>query len=136
MTITVHTYNPYVPTELITAFLWRCVTVAGQPTEIRDSLGIWYGKSQFRVLLREDPEGVDGFQQPPARFNIGSDRGYLYYPRMLDFCKKCRQSGHKENTCDIVRCHNCNKDGHLAKNCQAAKTCDGCGAEGHLLRQC
>ncbi|MBN3312985.1 ZCHC3 protein, partial [Atractosteus spatula] len=75
-TITVLTYNHYVPTELVTAYLGRYVTVVG------------------------------------------------------------RQSGHKENTCDIVRCHNCNKEGHLAKTCWAAKKCDGCGAKGHLLRQC
>ncbi|MBN3322766.1 ZCHC3 protein, partial [Atractosteus spatula] len=134
-TITVCTYNPYVPTERVTAYLGRYVTVVGKPTEVRDE-GVWYGKCQYRVLLKEDPESVDGFQHPPARFNIGADRGYLYYPRMPDFWSKCRQSGHKANTCDIVRCHNCNEDGHLAKACRAAKKCDGCGAEGHLLRQC
>ncbi|MBN3314941.1 ZCHC3 protein, partial [Atractosteus spatula] len=134
-TITVHTHNPYVPTERVTAYLGRYVTVVGKPTEIRDD-GVWYGKRQYRVLLKEDPEGVDGFQQPPARFNIGADRGYLFFPWMPDFCNKCRQSGHKANTCDIVRCHNCNEDGHLAKTCRAAKKCNGCGAEGHLLRQC
>ncbi|MBN3319354.1 ZCHC3 protein, partial [Atractosteus spatula] len=73
------------------------------------------------LFLREDPEGVEGFQHPPAHFTIGANRGYLYYPRMPYYCKKCRKSGHKENTCDIVRCHNCNMEGHTAKNCQAAK---------------
>uniref|UniRef100_W5MX83 CCHC-type domain-containing protein n=1 Tax=Lepisosteus oculatus TaxID=7918 RepID=W5MX83_LEPOC len=135
-TITVHTYNPYVPTERVTAYLGRYVTVVGKPTEIRDEGGVWYGKRQYRVLLKEDPEGVDGFQHPLARFNIGADRGYLYYPRMPDFCNKCSQFCHKASMCDIARCHNCNENGHLAKTCRAAKRCDGCGAEGHLLRQC
>jgi len=56
--ITVHMYNPWVSEETICYFLGRYVTVLPGVKEIEDALGIWTGKRQFRVQLKDDSKAV------------------------------------------------------------------------------
>lgn len=54
----------------------RNISVLPQPVltilpgvrNIKDALGIWTGKRQFRVLLREDESDHDGYRHPPASY--------------------------------------------------------------------
>lgn len=69
--LTVHMFNPWVREETVRYFLGRHVKVLPGVKEIKDALGIWTGKRQFRVQLKEDTNGHDGFTHSPAAFTIG-----------------------------------------------------------------
>ncbi|KAJ8342118.1 hypothetical protein SKAU_G00320460 [Synaphobranchus kaupii] len=103
---------------------------------INDALDIWTGKRQFRVVLKEDLEGYDGYLHPPASFTIGADRGYLIYAGQPRFCRKCNRHGHTAETCTLQRCRNCEDLGHATKDCTEPKRCSICGSENHLYRRC
>ena len=122
--ITVHMYNPHVSVETVCAFLERYGKIMLPPEDSKDEFGIWNGKRYYKCLLKKDTGGYDGLAHPPAFFNIGADRGYLYYARQPLFCKKCRGSGHKEEECKE------------SKERQRPKQCHTCGANGHLWKVC
>ena len=135
--ITVHMYNPHVTPEAVSGFLARYARVEKTVEDCRDMFGIWNGKRQFYCALKKDPGGYDGLAHPPAFFTIGADRGCLYYARQPQFCKKCRGSGHREDTCKgLLRCRICTAEGHQAKDCPAPKACHACGSTGHLSKGC
>lgn len=134
--VTVHVYNPWVPEEAIRRFLFRYVTVLLGEREVKDVLGLWTGKRQYRVLLADDPVGYDGYRHPPATFTIGADRGYLSYAGQPMYCRKCSTYGHIADDCLQRRCRNCDELGHIMADCTKAKKCSLCGSDAHLYRHC
>lgn len=122
----------------------RNISVLPQPVltilpgvrNIKDALGIWTGKRQFRVLLREDESGHDGYRHPPASFTIGEDRGYLMYAGQPRFCRKCSTYGYLADACTQTRCRNCGTLGHVMRDCTVSKRCSLCNSEDHLFRHC
>lgn len=134
--VTVHSYNPWVTEETLRYFLSRYTTVLPGVREIRDALGIWTGTRQFRVLLKDDPDGYEGYVHPPAVFTVGADRGYLFYANQPRFCRKCNTYGHVADSCNRLRCRNCDGYGHATKECDQPKRCSLCGSTEHLFRQC
>ncbi|KAL7401365.1 hypothetical protein ABVT39_026944 [Epinephelus coioides] len=95
--ITVHMYNPWVSEEAVRYFLNRFMTVLPGVNEIKDALGIWTGKRQFQVQLREDRNGCEGYLHPPASFT--------------------KLSNHWPHNERLKRCSLCNSHTHLAKDC-------------------
>lgn len=134
--ITVQLYNPWVTEDATRRFLSRFVTVLPGVRDVRDLLGLWTGKRQYRVLLADDPVGYDGYRHPPATFTIGADRGYLSYAGQPMYCRKCSTYGHIADDCLQRRCRNCDELGHIMAECRKAKRCSLCGSEAHLYRQC
>uniref|UniRef100_A0A671NF48 CCHC-type domain-containing protein n=1 Tax=Sinocyclocheilus anshuiensis TaxID=1608454 RepID=A0A671NF48_9TELE len=134
--ITMHMYNPYVTDEALMAFLARYAEVLTPARYVRDRVGLWTGKRQFQVLLRTEENGLEGVMHPPAQFNIGADKGYLFYSRQPPFCRRCRRYGHNDGGCEEPRCLQCALLGHTAKECSAPKSCHSCGSLDHLMRDC
>lgn len=134
--VTVHMYNPHVGDAAVALFLGRYGKVDKPVKYLRDSYGIWSGRRQFRVLLRDDPDSSDGLQHPPAYFSLGGDRGFLFYSGQPSFCRQCRSFGHMAAGCTQFCCRNCGGAGHAAASCAAPRVCHGCGATGHLFRDC
>ncbi|KAJ8335361.1 hypothetical protein SKAU_G00387030 [Synaphobranchus kaupii] len=66
--VTVHMYNPYVADEVLRRFLSRYGEVLSEARWLRDGHGIWTGKRQFRVQLKKEARGFEGFLHPPALF--------------------------------------------------------------------
>ncbi|XP_055772038.1 uncharacterized protein LOC129848980 [Salvelinus fontinalis] len=134
--LTVHMFNPWVTEETLVCYLSRYVTILPGVRDIKDALGIWTGKRQFRVLLKEDESGHDGYRHPPASFSIGADRGYLMYAGQPRFCRKCSTYGHLADACTQTRCRNCGTLGHIMRDCTVPKRCSLCNSEDHLFRHC
>ena len=134
--VTVHVYNLWVTEETVRAFLGKYMTVIPGMREIKDALGIWTGKRQFRALLKDDQNGYDGFLHPPATFTIGADRGFLIYAGQPRYCRKCHTHGHTAESCTLQRCRNCEGLGHSMRECPEPKRCSICSSEEHLFRQC
>lgn len=134
--IMMHMFNPYVTDEALIAFLARYADVLTPARYVRDSVGLWTGKRQFQVLLRADENGFEGLMHPPAYFNIGADKGYLFFSRQPPFCKRCRRYGHNYGRCEEERCRRCSKLGHTARECSIPKACQCCGSLGHLMKEC
>lgn len=133
----VRMYNPFVEPHRIEGFFDRfCDIQPGSHQKRRDDLGIWTGLWQFRMFLRPDPEGVDGYRHPPASFSIGGNRGYCFYARQPKYCRRCLSFGHLAEGCSITRCHSCRQEGHLAKDCPKARSCTVCGSAEHTAEQC
>uniref|UniRef100_A0A9J7ZNB8 CCHC-type domain-containing protein n=1 Tax=Cyprinus carpio carpio TaxID=630221 RepID=A0A9J7ZNB8_CYPCA len=91
--------------------------------------------SPRRFLLRTE-NGLEGLMHPPAQFNIGADKGYLFYSRQPPFCRRCRRYGHNDGGCEEQRCLQCAQLGHIAKECTVPKSCHSCGSLDHLMRDC
>ncbi|GKF77048.1 reverse transcriptase domain-containing protein, partial [Tanacetum coccineum] len=91
-------------------------------------------KMRFDNNPRDNP-----VQQPPLkRQNVARD--YMVgnnknkgYARILPLCDKCKL--HHHGPC-LVRCGNCKKVGHQARDCWASTTmtCYGCRGKGHTKR--
>ena len=120
--VTVQMYNPFVTGAQISGFLSGYGDVLSVDRRVYDGLGFWTGKTSFQVLLREDPNGIDGMVHPPAQFNIAGDKGFLYYNRQPPFCRKCRVYGHGDGACNFVRCGrpSCRASGHESRDCPFA----------------
>lgn len=134
--LTVHMYNPWVSEETIRCFLGRHVKVLPGVRIIKDGLGLWTGKRQFRVKMEEDPNSEDGYRHPPAVFSIGADRGFLIYAGQPLVCRRCGGKGHEAANCNQVRCRNCNETGHSTRDCTVLKRCHLCESEEHMARDC
>ena len=134
--ITIHMYNPYVTKEQLVRFLANYGEVLTSSRRLMDSLGFWTGRTQFQVLLKEDLEGFEGLAHPPAFFNIGADRGFLFYSRQPPYCRKCRKQGHPDGACGFVRCRVCTAYGHEPRDCPHLGVCNICGKAGHFHRDC
>ena len=134
--VTVHMYNPYVTCEQIVAFLSAYGDVFPGSRKVMDLLGFWTGRTQFHVLLKADPNGIEGMAHPPAFFNIAADRGFLFYNRQPQFCRKCKKHGHSEGACGFVWCRDCKAYGHETRECPFPKMCSGCGKVGHMNKDC
>lgn len=134
--LTVHMYNPWVSEETIRCFLERHVKVLPGVKIIKDGLGLWTGKRQFRVKMEEDPNSEDGYRHPPAVFTIGADRGFLIYVGQPLVCRRCGGKGHEAAHCNQVRCRNCNDTGHSTRDCIELKRCHLCESEEHMARNC
>uniref|UniRef100_A0A8C4TGD6 CCHC-type domain-containing protein n=1 Tax=Erpetoichthys calabaricus TaxID=27687 RepID=A0A8C4TGD6_ERPCA len=134
--VTVHVFNPFVEEEDIVTFLsYYCESVSSLRW-IRDCYGIWTGKRQFKVTLKEDRNSADGLRHPPAYFSLGPNKGYLFYNGQLKHCNRCGQEGHLATFCSLVRCRNCDNLGHTAKTCPNDKRCDLCKEHGHVFQTC
>uniref|UniRef100_A0A3P9DU06 CCHC-type domain-containing protein n=1 Tax=Maylandia zebra TaxID=106582 RepID=A0A3P9DU06_9CICH len=134
--LTVHMYNPWVTEETIKYFLGRYVTVLPGVRKIKDGLGLWTGKRQFRVKLKMDMTTEDGYCHPPAVFSIGADRGFLVYAGQPQACRKCGSTGHNADNCEQVRCRSCGKNGHITRDCKEPRRCHLCGSDTHMARDC
>ena len=134
--LTVRMFNPFVESSKVEDFLERYCD--GEPTyrKVYDELGIWTGLRQYRVYLRSDESGVDGYRHPPASFSIGSDRGYPFYAWQPKYCRKCFSFGHLAEGCTTMRCRDCLETGHLAKDCPNSKVCNLCGSPDHTAWRC
>ncbi|CAJ0827080.1 617_t:CDS:2, partial [Entrophospora sp. SA101] len=61
-------------------------------------------------------------------------------------CTNCNRKGHVAKNCyaksikynDVPQklCHNCGRKGHWAKDCYASKQCNNCNGKGHLAKDC
>ncbi|XP_077060974.1 uncharacterized protein LOC143713527 [Siphateles boraxobius] len=134
--ITLHMFNPYVTDEALMTFLANYAEVLTPARYLKDGVGLWTGKRQFQVLLKTDESGFEGLMHPPAYFNIGADKGFLFYSRQPPFCRRCRRYGHVDGRCGEERCRRCFKLGHTAKDCSVPKTCHSCGSLDHLMKDC
>uniref|UniRef100_A0A3P9DFL4 CCHC-type domain-containing protein n=1 Tax=Maylandia zebra TaxID=106582 RepID=A0A3P9DFL4_9CICH len=134
--LTIHMYNPWVSEETIKYFLGRYVTVLPGVRKIKDGLGLWTGKRQFRVKLNVDTSTEDGYCHPPAVFSIGADRGFLVYAGQPQACRKCGSTGHNADRCEQMRCRSCGKIGHITKDCKEPRKCHLCDSETHMARDC
>ena len=71
------------------------------------------------------------FEGGGMNFRRGSSRGKSRAGRSHEM------EGRKSNTSNSVVCHNCDKDGHLARDCSKAKIkCYKCNELGHLAKYC
>lgn len=52
--------------------------------------------------------------------------------------RSCPEGGNDSGRFSMQSCYNCNKTGHIARNCTEAggKTCYICGKTGHISREC
>eukprot|EP00064_Thunnus_orientalis_P025573 superscaffoldBa00013273_g25963 len=128
-------YNPWVSEETVRYFLSRRNGFAWWK-EIKDALGIWTGKRQFRVQLKEQSKGHDSFAHQPAAFTIGRNSSFLIYAGQPRFCRKFNTYGHVAETCTQTPCRNCSGLGHSIKDCQETTRCNLCNSEEHLARNC
>ena len=132
--VTVHIFNPFVSAESVRRFLEQYGEVQPGERWIRDELGIWNGRRQFWVTLKDDGKG--GLLHPPAYFTIEGNKGYLFYRGQPAFCKGCLKHGHQVDGCKDLECKNCLGRGHLARDCKNPRRCRRCGGEGHLAHSC
>ncbi|KAI4900658.1 hypothetical protein NFI96_009740 [Prochilodus magdalenae] len=114
--VTAHVFNPFVSAESVRRFLLKYGEVQPGERWIRDELGIWNGRRQFWVTLKDDGKG--GLLHPPAYFTIEGNKGYLFYRGQPAFCKGCLKHGHQVDGCKDMECKNCLGRGHLARDCK------------------
>ncbi|ETN41359.1 uncharacterized protein HMPREF1541_03294 [Cyphellophora europaea CBS 101466] len=56
-------------------------------------------------------------------------------------CRKCGSEDHIAKECDIIKCDNCDAEGHVWRDCLAPKdwsrvTCRDCNEKGHTITRC
>ncbi|MBN3314464.1 ZCHC3 protein, partial [Atractosteus spatula] len=113
-------------------FLKRFVDIQGIGVKIMDKKNIWTGKRHFRVRFRANGSAPDGFLHPPASFEIGPNRGYLFYYGQ----PRCRKEGHNVVDCRERICRRCEGVGHLSSECKEERRCNLCGGAGHVFKDC
>ena len=133
--LVIHLYNPFVLETDILCFLHRYCSEVKEGTKVRNKYGFWTGKRRFMVKFKTDPLSAGGYQHPPGIFAIGPDRGYLYYPGMPVYCRRCGLYGHLKDDCKNEKCRNCGAE-HKTNECAAPKRCSLCSSPQHLFRAC
>ena len=133
--LVIHLYYPFVLETDILCFLHRYCSEVKEGTKVRNKYGFWTGKRRFMVKFKTDPLSAGGYQHPPGIFAIGPDRGYLYYPGMPVYCRRCGIYGHLKDECKNEKCRNCGAD-HKANECATPKRCSLCSSPQHLFRAC
>lgn len=79
---------------------------------------------------------VGGVRRPPAVFNIGGERGFLFYSGPPIYCRNCCVYGHTSGDCDQrAKCRFCGNVDHSSRECIQRKVCDICKKVRHLTRQ-
>ena len=58
------------------------------------------------------------------------------YDGQTPTCRKCDSTGHIAKFCQIKRCFNCGKSGHLNRQCPETIKCQGCSSSSHCFEQC
>ncbi|MBN3323625.1 ZCHC3 protein, partial [Atractosteus spatula] len=134
--LTVTMFNPYVPEEDIVCFLKRFVDIQGIGVKLIDRKNYWTGRRRYRVRFRADGSSPDGLLHPPASFEIGSNRGYLFYYGQPSVCRRCRKEGHHVVDCRERICRRCEGVGHLSSECKEERRCNLCGGAGHVFKDC
>lgn len=79
--INIHMFNPFVTDLALAKFLSQFGEVVSAARYVNDPMGFWTGRRQFQVLLHHDSRIPGGLKRPPAIFNVGGERGYLFYAR-------------------------------------------------------
>lgn len=104
---------------------------------MKKNFGIWLGKYKFFGRFQVDLRCVGGVRRSPAVFNIGAERGFLFYPGQPSYCRKCFVYGNSSNDCDQkAKCRFCGKEGNFSKDCKELRRCHICKEPGHLAKQC
>ncbi|GKE99610.1 reverse transcriptase domain-containing protein [Tanacetum coccineum] len=124
--------------------------IATEPTRLQDAIRIknnLMGQKLKGYVVR-DAENKKRFdnnsrdnrvQQPPLKrqnmvraYTVGNNKN-KGYAGILPLCDKCKL--HHHGPCP-VRCGNCKKVGHQARDCWASTTitCYGCGGKGYTKR--
>ncbi|GJX87964.1 putative ribonuclease H-like domain-containing protein [Tanacetum coccineum] len=126
--------------------------IAAEPTRLQDTIRIannlmdqklkGYTARNDENKRRFDNDPRDNYvQQPPLKrknvvraYTVGNNKN-KGYAVILPLCDKCKL--HHHGPCP-VRCGNCKKVGHQARDCWASTTmtCYGCRGKGHTKRYC
>ena len=72
----------------------------------------------------------------PSFLHFGPVCLAVNYDGQSPTCRKCDSSGHIAKVCQIKRCFNCGKTGHLNRQCPEPLKCQGCSSEDHCFEQC
>ncbi|MBN3312964.1 ZCHC3 protein, partial [Atractosteus spatula] len=131
--MTVFVLDPFVSEEDIEGFLGKHVTLYGTGKKERDEEGVWTGKRQYWMSLRQCPKAEEGVFHPPAFFEMGTDGAYLSYPGQPRVCWNCFDLGHCAKQCEIMNCSQCGSRSHRTRDCVR---CFVCGERGHFQRNC
>lgn len=136
--VVVHIFNPFVSNADIILFLSKYCTEVRFSHGVRNCCNLWSGKRKFFVQWKRDAESVGGQVHPPSSFTLGKDRGYLFYPDMPRYCRRCGKYDHSQQDCTDPQpqCRNCGKWGHVTTSCPQKKTCSICGGFDHLFKDC
>ncbi|GKD13297.1 putative reverse transcriptase domain-containing protein [Tanacetum coccineum] len=126
--------------------------IAAEPTRLQDTIrisnnlmdqklnGYTASNDENKRRFNNDPRD-NRVQQPPLKrknvvraYTVGNNKnkGYAGILPLYDKCKL-----HHHGPCP-VKCGNCKKVGHQARDCWASTTmtCYGCGGKGHTKRYC
>lgn len=135
--VTVMMYNPYVTTSEVTDFLKIECEEVEFVKKIKNSVGVWSGKTLYRCRFYVNEFAEDNLEHKKQTFQIGRNRGFLKDSGMQTYCWKCADRGHTTAKCDLLtRCKNCNGLGHTLENCTFPKKCTHCQGTDHLYEEC
>lgn len=132
--ITVHCYDPYVNTSVITEHLGGLMKKVRYAGPILNQWKIRTGKFRYFGHLEKDSEGNPNHLS--STFNVQGYRGYLFYRGQPVFCRQCRSFGHKKDECTSPKCTACNEYGHTAEICVGIVKCGSCHELGHDAAGC
>ena len=85
------------------------------------------GSLTFKMKLSE---------QIPSFIYIGPICLAVNYDGQLPTCRKCDSTEHIARMCQIKRCFNCGRSGHLNHLCPKPVKCQGCSSTDHCFEQC
>ena len=77
----------------------------------------------------------------PNKTNFGRFEVRIFADNNRTECKYCRTTDHPSYLCRdkparVVRCYNCNKMGHIARDCNNEPVCSFCKQSGHSRNNC
>ena len=87
-----------------------------QPKPVNQSTRNFSGfQPHFPQFSPQAQQFAPQFQQP--QFFGQAPFNQQYRPRRPLFCTNCNQPGHGKSTCRLIKCYECQKQGHIARNC-------------------